>query len=80
MQQAIDYLLARANFYNHRASRYTLIDHYLYDIPLTEWLYTREQTQWMYVRLHTILDDRTAIKMTSFTIAQLHELFRQFGL
>jgi hypothetical protein len=80
MQQAIDYLLARANFYNHRASRYTLIDQYLYDIPLTEWLYTREQTQRMFVRLHTLRDDRTAIKMTSFTIAQLYELYGYFGL
>ena len=80
MQQTIDYLLARANFYNHRATRYTLIDHYLYDIPLTEWLYTREQTPRIYLRLHTIRDDRTACKMTSFKVTELHQLFDLFGL
>ena len=80
VQQTIDYLLACANFYNRRASRYTLIDHYLYDIPLTEWLYTREQTPRINLRLHTIRDDRTAFKMTSFKVPELHQLYDLFGL
>ena len=71
MQQAIDYLLARANFYMHAVTRYTLIDNYLYDIPLTEWLYTREHCTRQHLCLGNLPDDRTAMKMTSFTIAQL---------
>jgi len=75
MQQAIDYLLARANFYMHAVTRYTLIDNYLYDIPLTEWLYTREHRTRQHLRLGNLPDDRTA-KMTLFTIAQLQWLYQ----
>ena len=80
MQQAIDYLLARANFYMHAVTRYTLIDNYLYDIPLTEWLYTREHRTRQHLCLGNLPDDRTAMKMTSFTIAQLQRLYHHFGL
>ena len=63
MQQAIDYLLARANFYMHAVTRYTLIDNYLYDIPLTEWLYTREHRTRQHLSLGNLPDDRTAMKI-----------------
>jgi hypothetical protein len=80
MQQAIDYLLAPANFYMHGVTRYTLIDNYLYDTPLTEWLYTREHRTRQHLSLGNLPDDRTAMKMTSFTIAQLQWLYHHFGL
>ena len=80
MQQAIDYLLARASFYTQGATRFTLIDNYLYNFPLTEWLYTREQCPRLHLRLDALPDDRTATKMTSINIAQLRQLYHHFGL
>ena len=80
MQQAIGHLLARANFYTQGATRYTLINNYLYDIPLTEWLYTKEQCPRLNLRLDALPDDRTDTKMTLFNIAQLRQLYHHFGL
>ena len=63
-----------------RAAQYTLIDTYLYDIPLAEWLYTREFRPRHHLRLADLADDRTAMKMTSFSIAQLGRLYHHFCL
>ena len=42
MQQMIDYLFARAVFYAQEVTRLNLMDEYLFDIPLAEYLYHRE--------------------------------------
>jgi hypothetical protein len=51
MKQTIDYLLAHANFYTQGVTWYTLINNYLYDTPLTEWLYMREHHSRQHLRL-----------------------------
>ncbi len=38
----IDYLIARAGFYAQLVTRWNLMDEYLFDIPLVEYLYSRE--------------------------------------
>ena len=42
MQQMIDYLLARAGHYSRQVTHWNLMDEYLFDIPLVEYLYRRE--------------------------------------
>ncbi len=42
MQQMIDYLFAQAGFYAQLVMRWNLMDEYLFDIPLVEYLYSRE--------------------------------------
>ena len=39
MQQMTDHLLARAGFYSQEGTRWNLMDEYLFDIPLSEYLY-----------------------------------------
>ena len=41
MQQMIDYLSAQAGFYAQEVTRLNLMDEYLFDIPLAEYLYRR---------------------------------------
>jgi hypothetical protein len=80
MQQMIDSLLARANYNIHFESQYKLMDGHLYDIPLTEWLYTREFRPRQHLGIGNFVDDWMAMKMTSFTIAQLYWLYEHFSL
>ena len=80
MQQMIDYLFARASFYAQEVTRLNLMDKYLFDIPLAEYLYHREYRPRLHLRLGDLPDDRTAIKMTGFNISQLSKLFQLFGL
>jgi hypothetical protein len=80
MQQMIDYLFARAVFYAQEVTRLNLMDEYLFDIPLAEYLYHREYRPRLHLRLGDLPDDRTAIKMTGFNIFQLSKLFQLFGL
>ena len=80
MQQMIDYLFARASFYAQEVTRLNLMDKYLFDIPLAEYLYHREYRPRLHLRLGDRPDDRTAIKMTGFNISQLSKLFQLFGL
>ncbi len=42
MQQMIDYLLAWAGHYSQKVMQWNLMDEYLFDIPLVEFLYRRE--------------------------------------
>ena len=80
MQQMIDYLFARAVFYAQEVTRLNLMDEYLFDISLSEYLYHREYRPRLHLRLGDLPDDRTAIKMTGFNIFQLSKLFQLFGL
>ncbi len=80
MQQMIDHLLARAGFYAQQVTRWNLMDEYLFDIPLTKFLYSREYRSRLHLHLGNLQDDRTALKMTGFTISQLRKLYQQFGL
>jgi hypothetical protein len=80
LQQMIDYLFARASFYAQLVTRWNLIDEYLFDIPLTEYLYRREFRPRLHLRIGDLPDDRTAMKMTGFTIAHLRSLYEHFGL
>ena len=80
MQQMIDYLFARSGFYAQVVTRLNLMDEYLFDIPLTEYLYHREYRPRLHLRLGDLPDDRMAIKMTGFNISQLSKLFQLFGL
>ena len=80
MQQMIDYLFARAGFYAQEVTRLNLMDEYLFDIPLAEYLYHREYRPRLHLCLGDLPDDRTAIKMTGFNIFQLSKLFQLFGL
>ena len=42
MQQMIDYLLAQAGHYSQKVMQWNLMDEYLFDIPLVEYLYRRK--------------------------------------
>jgi hypothetical protein len=42
MQQMIDYLFARAGFYAQLVTQWNLVNEYLFDILLVEYLYSRE--------------------------------------
>ena len=70
MQQMIDYLLARAGHYSQKVMQWNLMDEYLFDIPLVEYLYRREYCPRLHLRLGDLPDNRTAIKMTGFGIDQ----------
>jgi hypothetical protein len=80
MQQMIDYLLAWAGHYSQKVMQWNLMDEYLFDIPLVEFLYRREYRPWLHLRLGDLPDNRTAIKMTGFNIDQLGRLYGHFGL
>ena len=80
MQQMIDYLLARAGHYSRQVTHWNLMDEYLFDIPLVEYLYRREYRPRLHLRLGDLPDDRTATKMTGFSIDQLRRLYGHFGL
>ncbi len=80
MQQVIDYLFARVGFYAQLVMRWNLMDEYLFDIPLVEYLYSREFQPRLHLRLGDLRDDRTAVKMTGFLIPQLRTLYGHFGL
>ena len=75
MQQMIDYLLAWAGHYSQKVMQWNLMDEYLFDIPLIEYLYRREYRPRLHLRLGELPDNRTAIKMTGFSIDQLHRLY-----
>ena len=51
MHQMTDHLLARAGFYSEEVTPWNLMDKYLFDIPLSEYLYHREYCP----RLHCVL-------------------------
>jgi hypothetical protein len=80
MQQMTDHLLTQAGFYSQEVTRWNLMDKYLFDIPLVEYLCRREYRPRLHQRLGDIPDDRTALKMTGFNISQLRKLYRLFGL
>ncbi len=80
MQQMIDYLFAQSGLYAQEVMQLNLMDEYLFDIPLAEYLYHREYRPRLHLHLGDLPDDRTAIKMTGFNISQLSELFQLFGL
>jgi hypothetical protein len=75
MQQMIDHLLAPAGFYAQQVTRWNLMDEYLFDITLTEIVYSREYPPRLHLRLENLQDDRTALKMTGFNISQLCKLY-----
>jgi hypothetical protein len=80
MQQMIDYLLAWAGHYSQQVMQWNLMDEYLFDIPLIQYLYRREYHSQLHLRLGDLPDDRTAIKMTGFNIVQLRRLYGHLGL
>ncbi len=57
-----------------------LFDEHHFDIPLTEYLYSREFRPQLHLRLGDLPDDRTSVKMTGYSIAQLRILYKHFGL
>jgi hypothetical protein len=79
-QGMIDYLLQQAALFAEQVMLWPSLDGLLYDIPLVEWLYTREYCPRQHLRILGIANDMTAVKMTSFKISQLQQLFRLFGL
>jgi hypothetical protein len=79
-QGMIDYLLQQAALFAQQVTLWSSMDGLLYDIPLVEWLYTREYCPRQHLRILGIANDMTAVKMTSFNISQLQQLFRLFGL
>ena len=80
MQQIIDYLLHQAAVFVQHVTQWTLLDELLYDIPLTEWLYSREFRPRQHLRLSSLMDDMTAKKMTGFRVSELQRLYNHFGL
>jgi hypothetical protein len=80
MQQMIGYLFAWAGVYAQLLTRWNLMDECLFDIPLVEYLYCREFQPRLHLRLGNLRDNRTAMKMTGFLIAQLRTLYGHFGL
>jgi hypothetical protein len=81
MQQMINYLFSWADLYTHLlVTWWNLMDKYLSDISLAEYLYRREYCPGLHLRLGNLPDDRLAIKMTRFNISQLRRLFQEFGL
>jgi hypothetical protein len=80
MQQMIGHLLAQACFYAQEVTRWNLMNEYLFNIPLAEYLYHKEYCPRLHLRLGDLPDDRTAVKMTGFNISQLRKLLQLFGL
>jgi hypothetical protein len=56
------------------------MDEYLFNIPLTKFLYSREYHPRLHLHLGNLRDNRTALKMTGFNTSQLRKLYQQFGL
>ncbi len=75
MQQMINYLLAWAVFYARQVTQWILMDKYLFNFPLAEYLYSREYTPRLHLRLGNLPKEMMPIKMTGFNISQLHRLF-----
>jgi hypothetical protein len=61
-QQMIDYLLCQAAVFAQYVSQWTSLDKFLYDIPLTEWLYRREFYPSHHLQMSSLKDDMTAKK------------------
>jgi hypothetical protein len=59
MQLMIDLIFCQASLYAHHVTMWSTLDGQLYDIPLTEWLYTRN-----------IAQGSTSISVTSRTICR----------
>ncbi len=76
----IDYLLQQAILFAQQVALWSSLDGFLYDIPLVEWLYAREYPPRQHLSMLGIANDMTAVKMTSFKISQLRQLFCLFGL
>jgi hypothetical protein len=80
MQQIIDCLLRQAAVFVQHVTQWTLLDELLYDIPLTQWLYSREFCPRQHLRLSSLMDDITTKKMTGFRVSELQQLYNHFGL
>ena len=75
MQPVIILLVAQIAMYTQAANNHRNLDRLLYDIPEEEYRYRRTQTPRKHLRIASLPDDRTAEKMTSFNISQLHSLY-----
>ena len=60
MQQMIDYLLCQAVVFAQHVMQWTSLDELLYNIPLTEWLYTREFRPRQHLQLLSLMNEMTA--------------------
>ncbi len=60
-------------------TQWTSLNELLYDIPLTEWLYSREFRPRQQLRLSSLMDDMTDKKMTGFHVSELQRLYNHFG-
>ena len=80
LQPVISVLLVQIAVFSQTANNYRNLDHLLYDIPEEEYRYHRTQRPRQHLRLASFPDDRTAIKLTSFSNSELRRLYNCFGI
>ena len=56
------------------------LDHLLYDIPDSEWVYKQQFCPRQHLQINTIPEDMTAVKLTSYNVSQLKRMYHEFAL
>ena len=79
-QPLIQLLLMHLALHVEAARFYRSVDRYLFDIPEVELHYPKISLPRQHLRLNTLRDDRTAHRMTGFTVSQLRRLYDKFGV